>query len=48
MLVAVGGTPDLPKLPGIEHAITSDHALALPALPKVRVRGTPTQPRPCG
>ncbi|KJS38821.1 MAG: glutathione reductase [Rhodospirillaceae bacterium BRH_c57] len=34
ILVAVGGWPSLPKIPGIEHAITSNEALDLPELPK--------------
>jgi len=33
ILVAVGGRPELPAIPGIEHAITSDQALDLKALP---------------
>ena len=27
ILIAVGGRPSLPELPGIEHAITSDDVL---------------------
>jgi glutathione reductase (NADPH) len=34
VLVAVGGWPALPQLPGIEHAITSNEALELELLPK--------------
>ena len=34
ILVAVGGWPSLPAIPGIEHAITSNEALELPQLPK--------------
>lgn len=34
ILVATGGWPHLPDLPGIEHAITSNEALDLPKLPK--------------
>lgn len=34
ILVAVGGWPSLPTIPGIEHAITSNEALDLPELPK--------------
>jgi len=34
ILVAVGGWPALPKIEGIEHAITSNEALDLPTLPK--------------
>jgi len=34
ILVATGGWPKLPDVPGIEHAITSNEALDLPALPK--------------
>jgi len=34
ILVATGGWPHLPDLPGIEHAITSNEALDLPDLPK--------------
>jgi len=32
-LVATGGRPSLPAIPGIEHAITSDEALDLPQRP---------------
>ena len=34
ILVATGGRPQLPRIPGIEHAITSNEALDLPALPR--------------
>lgn len=34
ILIATGGWPHLPDLPGIEHAITSNEALDLPDLPK--------------
>ncbi len=34
ILIATGGRPVLPAIPGIEHAITSDQALDLKALPK--------------
>ncbi len=34
ILVATGGRPSLPKIPGIEHAITSDEALDLPTRPR--------------
>jgi len=34
ILVAVGGWPTLPDVPGIEHAITSNEALHLVSLPK--------------
>ena len=34
ILIAVGGWPNLPSIPGIEHAITSNEALELPILPK--------------
>ena len=34
ILVATGGRPYLPSLRGIEHAITSNEALSLPALPR--------------
>ncbi|MGB7951633.1 MAG: glutathione-disulfide reductase [Candidatus Binatia bacterium] len=34
LLVAVGGWPTVPKFPGSEHAITSNEAFYLPALPK--------------
>jgi glutathione reductase (NADPH) len=34
ILVATGGHPTLPQIPGIEHAITSNEALDLPALPR--------------
>ena len=34
ILVATGGWPSRPPIPGIEHAITSNEAFELPALPK--------------
>jgi glutathione reductase (NADPH) len=34
LVVATGGRPVLPSTPGIEHVITSNEALSLPALPK--------------
>lgn len=34
ILIATGGTPFLPNLPGIEHAITSNEAFHLATLPK--------------
>lgn len=34
ILIATGGWPTLPKIPGIEYAITSNEALELPELPK--------------
>ncbi|MDV7338327.1 glutathione-disulfide reductase [Terasakiella sp. A23] len=34
ILIAVGGWPTMPQIPGIEHAITSNEALDLPELPK--------------
>jgi glutathione reductase (NADPH) len=34
ILIATGGWPELPSIPGIEHAITSNEALELPALPQ--------------
>lgn len=34
ILIATGGRPFLPAVPGIEHAITSNEAFDLPALPK--------------
>ncbi len=34
ILIAVGGWPTLPNIPGIEHAITSNEALDLPELPR--------------
>jgi glutathione reductase (NADPH) len=34
ILVATGGLPDFPKCPGFEHAITSNEAFYLPALPR--------------
>lgn len=37
ILIAVGGWPSLPQIPGIEHAITSNEALDLPELPKEMV-----------
>ena len=33
VLIATGGTPALPDIPGIAHAITSNEAFDLPALP---------------
>ncbi|PKO93261.1 MAG: glutathione-disulfide reductase [Betaproteobacteria bacterium HGW-Betaproteobacteria-10] len=33
-LIATGGKPNRPAVPGIEHAITSDEAFDLPAFPK--------------
>ncbi|MGB8841792.1 MAG: FAD-dependent oxidoreductase, partial [Aliidongia sp.] len=34
IMIATGGQPVLPAIPGIEHAITSNEALDLPALPR--------------
>src|SRR6267143_2091237 len=34
ILIATGGAPSKPAIPGIEHAITSNEAFELPALPK--------------
>jgi glutathione reductase (NADPH) len=34
ILIAVGGWPSMPDIPGIEHVITSNEALELPELPK--------------
>ena len=34
VLIATGGTPALPDIPGIAHAITSNEAFDLPALPR--------------
>ncbi|SCA58300.1 Glutathione reductase [Candidatus Terasakiella magnetica] len=34
IIIAVGGWPTLPDVPGIEHAITSNEALDLPELPR--------------
>lgn len=34
ILIAVGGWPTLPDIPGIQHALTSNEALDLPELPK--------------
>lgn len=34
ILIATGGKPSLPSIPGIEHAITSDEAFYLPQLPR--------------
>ena len=34
ILLATGGWPSLPSIPGIEHAITSNEALDLPTLPR--------------
>ena len=33
VLIATGGSPELPSIPGVEHAITSNEALALERLP---------------
>ncbi len=33
ILIATGGWPSMPKIPGIEHVITSNEALDLPELP---------------
>jgi glutathione reductase (NADPH) len=34
VLIATGARPELPQIPGIEHAITSNEAFHLPRLPK--------------
>jgi glutathione reductase (NADPH) len=34
IMIAVGGWPETPKIPGIEHVISSNEALDLPALPR--------------
>ena len=34
IMIAVGGWPETPQIPGIEHVISSNEALDLPALPK--------------
>ncbi len=34
ILIATGGAPVLPELPGVEHCLTSNEALDLPALPR--------------
>jgi glutathione reductase (NADPH) len=34
ILIAVGGWPETPQIPGIEHVISSNEALDLPALPR--------------
>jgi glutathione reductase (NADPH) len=34
VLVATGARPALPRIPGVEHAITSNEAFELPALPR--------------
>ena len=34
VLIATGGWPSLPRIPGIEHAITSNEAFHLPQLPR--------------
>lgn len=34
VLIAVGGEPDYPQIPGVEHAITSDDIFTLPEYPK--------------
>ncbi|MGQ0665101.1 MAG: glutathione-disulfide reductase [Pseudomonadota bacterium] len=37
ILIATGGRPELPAIPGIEHAFTSNEALDLEALPRTLV-----------
>jgi len=37
IIIAVGGLPQMPEMPGIEHAINSNQALDLPKLPKSMV-----------
>ncbi len=34
ILIAVGGWPSTPEIPGVEHVISSNEALELPSLPK--------------
>jgi glutathione reductase (NADPH) len=34
IMIAVGGWPETPKIPGIEHVISSNEALDLPSLPR--------------
>ncbi len=34
IMIAVGGWPETPQIPGIEHVISSNEALDLPALPR--------------
>jgi glutathione reductase (NADPH) len=34
ILVATGGWPNMPQIPGVEHCITSNEALELPELPR--------------
>src|ERR1700680_1755377 len=34
IMIAVGGWPETPQIPGIEHVISSNEALDLPTLPK--------------
>ena len=34
IMIAVGGWPETPQLPGVEHVISSNEALDLPSLPK--------------
>ncbi|WP_294256681.1 glutathione-disulfide reductase [uncultured Comamonas sp.] len=34
ILIATGGTPSLPDIPGVEHAISSNEAFHLPQLPR--------------
>ena len=34
VLIAVGGTPEMPAIPGIEHAIQSDDFFDLEEIPK--------------
>ena len=34
IMLATGSHPDMPRIPGIEHAITSNEALELPRLPR--------------
>ena len=37
--MATGGWPDMPEIPGIEHAISSNEAFYLPEFPRVTVIG---------
>ena len=39
ILIAVGGHPTVPKIPGIEHVISSNEALDLPRLPRIVIVG---------
>jgi hypothetical protein len=43
ILIAVGGSPSFPDLPGVEHCISSDGFFALKTQPKKVSLSTPNQ-----